>query len=470
MVKKKIPSDTSSKVHSQQAEDGSSTSSKTPLIIGGVLLSMLLLFGRIASSRSKPKPHTGGGDGKGPNLAAIWTSMNNASDIDLFLSTRRAMNASSSHGLDLLLSLSTYPLLTSTVRQVLLGVAAGALNTIEDIRLALYVNLYTRVCLDCSVAPFFGGTMIGHSANFLTNTNAGQSVNYKDLVQNYPAYPYVKTANSDIFWARYCEFVDVGKNGPIWQVPAVHRVDRILDPSPHDTLNKPHDNSVDPIRWFPDLNYKSQIPIASTGSATSFIDTMRRNTEGGYSSAFFLNMAHPSGWLDDEDFYLRMESIMISINEDSALNTIRPENFNPSNQNELISALVNGNTVMPIPCSDFQQIETYFAELRRPNLAALTTMVDVDGTIFGHRIKLNDNTQVETSLTLVQLCFKLCDALVFRSIAHSINSQNGFIGDGKLHLMNAPSIDSTQWAHPLFVVQTDTIDTRDPIYVGNPRM
>lgn len=441
----------------------SSKSIAAPLI-GAALGGLFLLFVLRNRSSSVPNNPDLADDPDLKNFKEAVSNITFLSSPNFFYNVRSSLNSTSIHDLDLLLSISIYPLLTSTVTRAISAMKNGSLKTFDDVRLYVFMNLFMKIRKDRSTVPFIQQAVIGHRATFLTSSNAAFDANdlmflKYDIMSLTPGSVY----NGVNYMVRSTVPFPLHDDNPLYAVnpPQGYRLVQFpLAYQPSDKWNQVY-QTVTEDHLYPNLRNSDNSSLASSSAVESFILDSIRSDPSEYYDGYFLNIAKSSGWLEEDDFYLHISKENLKISEDSNAYFVLASGLKVKTESEFINALVNSNTLLPLAHSSFYDISQRFASFEG-NYGSIITLFGTSETVFGHFLDLSysgdhwsaDRMRHTNTLTnFAQLGLEILDPIIRSALRHSRFVANNYFPQDSFVDFIDDDISSSIWKNPLFVVE-----------------
>lgn len=446
-----------------ESKKESSRSSVAP-IIGVALGSFFLLLVLRNRSNSVPNNPDLTDDPNLRNFREAVSNITSSSSLNFFYNVRSSLNSASIHDLDLLLSISLYPLLTSTVTRAINAMKNGNLKTFDDVRLYVFMNLFMKIRKDRSTVPFTQQALIGHRASFLISSNAGfdasETVSWKsDIMSSTPGFIY----NGVSYMVRSTIPFPMNDDNPLYGVkpPEGYRLVQFpLGYQPSDKWNQSYQSDT-ADHLYPNLRNSDNSSLASSSTVESFILNSIRSDPSEYSDGYFLNIAKSSGWLEEDDFYLDLSKENLKISEDSNAYFVLTSGLKVKTESEFINALVNSNTLLPLAHSSFYDISQRFASLEE-TYRGIVTFFGISESVFGHYLDLRGSgdhwsadrmVHTNTLSNFAQLGLKILDPIIRSALRHSRSTANNYFPQDSFVDFIDDDISSSIWKDPLFVVE-----------------
>lgn len=458
-------------------EDGMNPAVKAALILTGTGLAVSLL-NKSKKGTSKPIP-TSPDSVRQKNFDTVGASVaaKDSGGSELLSDVRNSLSSRGSHSLDLLLSLSLFPLFTGILKKGLSLVRQGILVNEEDLRFFFYHQFYYKSRIDCNSGRLFPtDVMIQHTASFFTSSNNGNAKVFgsDEIGKSYGGGLDKDGTEPNAFWSReIVPFILDARN------PEYMGTNKEI---PYDMFRYPgHDSSV----YLPKLEYNRGsgsrgpvVPIPDNEPRRFIYPFKSKGDNWLYARGQFIQTIldeHVTDWKVYEDGYLSntcaepffLDNI-ISVHEllDSSpllhqnslgyySNTVYHE---VTDYESLLFGLANGEGVMSLPSMAFTDIIDMFAI--SPNTSKCSVFRSADGTQLGHAINLPYSAVSATPTEP----FYLNDgptniAHVFTRLADQI--ANRLLRDNGQELTepnfiayrNTPhrDFDGTEWKKPLFL-------------------
>lgn len=441
----------------------SSRSSAAPIIGAALGLMLLLLISRKGSKPETQDP----GSNDDPDLKNFIQSVSNVkaqTSSTFFYSVRSSLNSTAIHDLDLLLSISVYPLMTSTITKAINALKNGDLVSYEDVRLFVFMNLFMKIRKDRSGVPFTSQALIGHRASFLISSNAGFNASEtmfwkEDIMRFTPGFVY----NGINYMVRSNVPFPLTDENPLYGVnpPQGFRLVQFpLGAQPSDKWNQLVQTSTQD-HLIPNLRREDGSLLSSSHKVEEFILSNIRSNPSEYSEGYFMNIAKESGWLEKPDFYLNLDTSTLSIDNNSNAYFVLSSGLKVKTESEFINALVNSNTLLPLAHESFYDISRRFADFEGA-YGAVVTFFGTSETVFGHHLDIGSSTDhwaadrtstTRTNTNFAQLGLEIIDPILRAVVRHSRQTANQFFPSSSLQDFQDDDLSTTEWKDPLFVVE-----------------
>lgn len=397
------------------------------------------------------------------HFKASVVSVNSKPNFSFMRQVRSSLNASSMHTLDLLLSLSIYPLMTSTLIKTIKLIEDGTFKTQQDARVYMYMNLFTKARKDNTKIPAVSIPMIGHRATFLTGSNTGfNTEEFKWWTHDFNKFMPGTVYNGVNYMVRSTVPFPLTDENPLFKVnpPIGYRLVQFpYQSQPCDKWDKNELKLTDHL--IPNLFDKDGISLCSSTAVGVVISDLIRSDYNEYSDGYKLNIANPASWLDDPSFYLDSTFYSPIINQNSAAYFVTSNGSTVKTETDFINGLVNSNSVLPLPSDSFMELSLRFAAFEN-GYGSLVTYFDTDGAEFGHYADLKASanhwapdrmSNINTPSNIAQLAFSIIDELLLSVLDHSASNQNNHFPLSFMNSVNFSSIADTEWKDPLFPVE-----------------
>lgn len=393
-----------------------------------------------------------------PPIVTFLDNINSSSLVirsSFYKNVRSLMNSSSIHGIDQLLSLSIIPLLTSTISVALKLINRGQINTLDDIRTYVYMNIYLKCQHDFSTNPISTQDMMGHYASIFGSGNLGNLANVDTITTEFDKdIPYESS-----FMSREINPFVLDVSNPLFENTASgpQLATNIAIFGPDKALFK--DNGITRIK-IPRLVDDNNISLFSDTTSRLLIMDLLTSDPSEYIEGYFKNLVESPLWLDSALYY-KVAVNPISVKDDSSFMFSVREGILPVTWDDFADKMANTNMIPTLPSATFQQIFDFLSHNESLH-SALELSRSIDGEVFGHSINLayplnslisgnvSSAFNTDTNRNFNQLLFSIVDDILIKGLTNSITSNDNFVP----LLFRSNSIISdfrtTKWNKPLF--------------------